>query len=225
MTKSDPSPGESLEDIRKRYKRVIDRSLFTKGGIIRRLREVRRLDGLRLPHHRCNSYHEEDIILGPDPNTSAVFTSNNCVECEGEYRTQNILEETFEALLKGHSDPSSSLALNPGDLKEVQQPASPSTLAAFAFDGSGDDTQALLEETFEALLKGYSDTSSSSLALNNGDLKEVQQPASTLAARQTILMSGGGLGSQFSIPIPTPRRTKVHIVCVNCRKRKIKVGR
>jgi hypothetical protein len=45
-------------------------------------------------------------------------------------------------------------------------------------DGSGDATQALLEETFEALLKGYSDPSSSSLALNTGEL---QQPASPSA--------------------------------------------
>jgi hypothetical protein len=55
-----------------------------------------------------------------------------------------------------------------------------------ASDGSGDATQALLEEPFEALLKGYSDTSLSSLALNAGDSKDLQQPASPSAFATTF---------------------------------------
>jgi hypothetical protein len=78
-TRRDPGRRVSLQDIHKRYKRVLDRSMFTKGNIIRRLREARRLRSSS--HHHCNAYHGEDIILGPDPKMSAVFTSISCVQC------------------------------------------------------------------------------------------------------------------------------------------------
>jgi hypothetical protein len=78
-TRTDPEPRVSLRVIRERYKRVLDRSLFTKGSIIRQLREAHRVRS-SWPH-RCNRYHGEDIILGPDPNTSAVFTLIGCVQC------------------------------------------------------------------------------------------------------------------------------------------------
>jgi hypothetical protein len=92
-----PGPRVCLQDIRKRYKRVLDRSLFTKGSIIRRLREADRLRSSS--HHRCNPYHGEDIILGPDPNTSAVFTSINCVQCR---------EQAEEAAMTDASEPAAT---------------------------------------------------------------------------------------------------------------------
>jgi hypothetical protein len=93
-TSTDPGPRVSLQDIRKRYKRVLDRSLFTKGSVIRRLRMARRLHSSA--QHQCNAYHGEDIILGPDPNTSAVFTSINCVQCREQAEEVPVIAEASE---------------------------------------------------------------------------------------------------------------------------------
>jgi hypothetical protein len=99
-TRRDLGPRGSLQDVRKRYKRILDRSQFTKGRVIRRLREARR-PGSAL-HHRCDAYHGEDIILGPDPNMSAVFTSINCVQCH-ERAEEMVSDRESEGEMSGNA--------------------------------------------------------------------------------------------------------------------------
>jgi hypothetical protein len=109
-TSTDPGSRVYLQDIRKRYKRVLDRSLFTKGSVIRRLRMARKLHSSA--QHQCNAYHGEDIVLGPDPNTSAVFTSINCVQCR---------EQAEEVVTAEASEPA---AIKPIAAQSTPQPAS-----------------------------------------------------------------------------------------------------